>query len=247
MNTMNQMLPDRSSLSDFAGSLRSSIERNPISAALIGAGALLLLFGAKRSRQGLGDAAHAARDGARDAGQALADSTSSLAETAQETWQETRQEAWQNTRPGTLQDNWETTVQATSERLASARKRATSLLRGTQDQSQALFEQLRDLFERQPLALGVIGVAIGSAVAASLPTTRLETETLGPTSDALKRSMAERFGTTDEIAKSATDAAYEAVKEEAAKQGLTADRLKSELEDRVAGLSRAFLETERSS
>jgi hypothetical protein len=75
------------------------------------------------------------------------------------------------------------------------------------------------LFDRQPLALGAIGLAIGAAVAASLPTTRLEEDLLGETSDALR-----------DRAQAAVDTAAK----EARRQNLTPEALQSDIAETVS-------------
>ena len=47
-------------------------------------------------------------------------------------------------------------------------------------------DALADLFARQPLMLGAVGVAIGAAIAASLPVSQSENQLMGDTADAVK-------------------------------------------------------------
>ena len=50
---------------------------------------------------------------------------------------------------------------------------------------------MTDLFDRHPLALGLAGLALGMGVAASLPLTEQERETLGKARDAVGEKVAE--------------------------------------------------------
>ena len=84
--------------------------------------------------------------------------------------------------------------------------------------------QLSEALERQPLALGLVGLAIGAALAAALPPTDVENKYLGETSDALR----EEAGRQMDRATGAASAAAEKAMEEAQVQGFTMDSLKGE-------------------
>jgi hypothetical protein len=90
---------------------------------------------------------------------------------------------------------------------------------------------LGDLFQRQPLLLGAIGLGIGAGVGASLPTTDTEKQYLG---DASAEFQAKALGVANEGAQRATDiasAVATTIANEARVQGLTADTLKSTVVD----------------
>jgi hypothetical protein len=100
-----------------------------------------------------------------------------------------------------------------------------------------------DLLRRQPLALGAIGLAIGAAVASSLPTTEAEREYLGETSGVVKEKTSKIAGEKAEQATEVGKRVFEAVADEAQKQGLTQEGLKStasELSDHVTRLGGAI-------
>lgn len=90
-----------------------------------------------------------------------------------------------------------------------------------------LRSNLSELFEAQPLALGVVGLAIGAGIAAAVPPTQMEAEYLGEASDAVKEKAkqfaSEQTGRASEMAEQALNAASE----EARKQGLTTEGVKS--------------------
>jgi hypothetical protein len=78
-----------------------------------------------------------------------------------------------------------------------------------------------DTLHEQPLVLGAVGLAVGAAIGAGLPTTETEDEWMGETRDRLK-DRAERVGSEQlDKAHATARAAYEAAKEEADRQGLT--------------------------
>lgn len=80
-----------------------------------------------------------------------------------------------------------------------------------------------DLMEREPLAIGALGFAVGAAIGAGLPSTRWEDRHLGPTRDKLKddarSTIKEGTSQAGEVAAHAMDAA----KHQADREGLTGD------------------------
>ena len=86
---------------------------------------------------------------------------------------------------------------------------------------------LSRLFREQPLALGVIGAAIGAGLAAALPASPTENQLLGEASDELKAKAQEFAGTQASRAGEAAERALHAAAEEAEKQGLSPEGLKS--------------------
>lgn len=99
-----------------------------------------------------------------------------------------------------------------------------------------------EFFENQPLALGVLGLALGAGIASLLPVTDVEREYLGETSDELKaqaRALAgEKLGEAKDLASSALDE----VAREAEAQGLTTAKLGEvavDLKERVGNVATA--------
>jgi len=90
-----------------------------------------------------------------------------------------------------------------------------------------LRSNLSDLFNAQPLALGAIGLAIGAGIAAAMPTTQAEADYPGEASDAVKEKAkqfaTEQSGRATTVAKEALNAASE----EAERQGLSVEGVKS--------------------
>jgi hypothetical protein len=97
--------------------------------------------------------------------------------------------------------------------------------------SEGIRSTLSDLFQRQPLLLGAIGLGIGAGVGASLPTTDTEKQYLG---DASAEFQAKALAVANEGAQRATDVASAVattIANEARVQGLTTDTLKSTVVD----------------
>lgn len=193
---MNEPGEDRTG---FLRDLGDAAGRHPISATLIGMGALWLLSGqALRSER-----ARPIVDRASDALRPLGSGVRSGMQSVASSW-----------------EDFDTNEAA--ERIADIRS------------------SLTEIFRRQPLALGVIGLAIGAGMAAALPMTEKETELLGEASDEFKE-RAEEFATEQaEHAKDRAKRAVDAAAEEARNQGLSQEGVKSTAQDLSQKLERVF-------
>lgn len=80
---------------------------------------------------------------------------------------------------------------------------------------------LLDALDREPLVLGAIGVAVGAAIGAMLPPTRVERDYLGKASEAVRESASDLVSEGIEKARGAASDAYTAASDEADRQGLT--------------------------
>jgi hypothetical protein len=97
----------------------------------------------------------------------------------------------------------------------SAQERGYSLTRTVQ-------RDLGEIFEKQPLMLGAVGLAIGAALAAAVPTTDAENRLMGETSESLKERAKEMASEQMERAKSMGSEFVQEIGREAGAQGLTA-------------------------
>jgi hypothetical protein len=86
---------------------------------------------------------------------------------------------------------------------------------------------MTEVFRSQPLALGAVGLAIGAAMAASIPVTKTEMEYLGETSDLVKQTVTEIATEKAQDVVELGEKVGGAVAEEADKQGLSAHQVKS--------------------
>ena len=225
-------------LGEFVRDLGEAARRNPLSAALIGAGAVWLF--ASQSPRGtdlirrtgidrLPDKAREAWEGTgsslRSGAEMVRDTASGAAEAVFDRGNEVAGQAKQA-------GNW-------------FARTAAHYVDDFPDRAGNLLDDLRggmsDLFQSQPLAIGAVGLAIGAAIASSFPTTETEAEYLGETSDLVKGTVREVAGEQVERATEVGKKVADAVADEARQQDLTVDGIKAAATDlsskagRVAG------------
>jgi ElaB/YqjD/DUF883 family membrane-anchored ribosome-binding protein len=120
------------------------------------------------------------------------------------------------------------TLSSARENLSSTMTSAAEAARDTLETSRAkaaeTFQTTRASAEnmvRDNAALvGALGLAIGALIAASLPSTRAERDTLGPTSDALRKSAADAASENFEAVKKAAMTTTEQAAEKISEAGL---------------------------
>jgi len=226
---------------DFVGGLQDAIRENPVSAALIGMGVLWMFTGgskitaaaallgpaARSAAAGVGaglqasaDAATAAGGSVMSAGASVADSVRETASSAAAKVGETASKAYEAAK-GAATDSMsqgQTSVQG-----QTAAQSQTSAFDGM---GGALQENLKATFERQPLLLGAIGLAIGAGMAAAVPRTQLEADAMGETAEEVRAKVKEFASEATDKATAVAERTLEAVKGEAAVQGLTTQAAK---------------------
>ncbi len=107
--------------------------------------------------------------------------------------------------------------------------RSRGMMQGLSSRTQHAGESLWDMIDEHPLAAGLMGLALGAAVGASLPATQTEDEWFGEYRDQLAErawhegeGYMERAGNVaKEAARAGADAARDRAREEADRQGLT--------------------------
>jgi hypothetical protein len=81
--------------------------------------------------------------------------------------------------------------------------------------------QFSEVFERHPLVLGALGLALGAAIAYSFRPTETEARWVGESSDRFKRRAREMAEEQFHRARSVAERAYEAARDEAKEQGIS--------------------------
>ncbi|MEH6952658.1 hypothetical protein V4R08_15310 [Nitrobacter sp. NHB1] len=202
-------------MSSFLNNLTVSVRENPISAALIGGGALWLLIGNERLKTAANSVSAATAP--------FADIGADLRSSAPE---------FTNSPPtvpeidhGSLQHDGHTVREATSaaSEVASGAANAIkdrfgegvtyaresfSKAAETLPQKETIAKvqsSLSDLLERQPLVLGAIGLAVGVAVAGAFTASDLENEWLGELGDRVKEDLKTRAGAVSQSVREASD------------------------------------------
>ncbi|WP_245290532.1 hypothetical protein [Rhodopseudomonas sp. AAP120] len=208
---------DNSKAMPFIHDLGDAMRRNPVSTALIGMGVLWLFAGSSGAR-----ASKLARSAGLDR---VPDVASDLVESGR-----ARMHDVQDRISDSLTDVGAKAASVASvvrENSSAALERASDLGRQIPETGAELFgvakSRMTDLFEEQPLLLGAIGLAIGAGIAASLPSTSVEADLFGETSDELKAQARGLVDHASERVTAATRDAVTAAAEEARRQGLTPD------------------------
>lgn len=202
--------------------LNAAIRDNPLAAGLIGAGALWMLFG----RKGIGAAAggagfaagkvgSAAWSSGRSAAQAIGSAGSRVAASMQNAASRGIDSVASivpdlSTSDHALDNGFDPGSASRRSGPDSAMTSSAGRYAGN------LKSAVADTFERQPLLLGAVGLAIGAAIAASFATTAMESEWIGEKGAAARDKV-------KQAAKDVADRAWQAGKDEAEKQNLTAD------------------------
>ena len=215
---------------DFVSGLQEAIRQNPVSAALVGMGVLWMFAGGNRitaaaallpsaagaaatgvatGLKSSADAFGAVTEGMRSAGSRIVDGVRDTVSDATASASESASQAYDAAK-SVVSD-------ATAKVNQSANTQATT----GPGMAGVLQNNLKQTFERQPLLLGAIGLAVGAGMAAGLPPTKIETEFAGDTADRVTEQVkdfaSEQMDRVSETAKRT----FEAVKDEAATQGLT--------------------------
>jgi hypothetical protein len=169
---------------DFGQRLTEAIRDNPIPAALVGMGVLWLFMGGNRTTisQITEDSAGAlANDGslARKMGSQLADAGKKTGEALLDAGSSAASAAT---------DAAAEVMTGTTEAVSNA---AGAMHRGGTQLVNTIQRDLSDLFERQPLAVGAIGLVMGAAIGTAFSTTQVEADAFGETSHTLKKEAEE--------------------------------------------------------
>jgi hypothetical protein len=223
--------------SNFVRDLGDAARKNPLSAALIGMGVIWLFTGNRpveragnlARRSGLdripdaaGNAIDAARSTMRSGADAFGDSVASATGAIRESGADVFDNAARKGRDY---------ADTASEYVGSLPETGAELL-------DTFRSNLSEIFERQPLALGAIGLAIGAGIAAALPPSEVEADYLGEASDSLKTKAADFANEQAERVTTVAGNVMDAVSDEARKQGLTLDGAKAAAADISAKVGR---------
>lgn len=220
---------------EFARNLRSQVVANPLPMTLMSAGlAWLMLSGKGKPATGGTDtmmrAMHDARDAAADAAEASADAGRGVMEKA-------------SAAAGSIKSAASSTVNSVSETYEGMAERASRSAAAAADTARniganatATTRTVADFCRDQPLVLAGLGLAIGAALGALLPSTEAEDNIMGDVSDGIKEEAKRAASDTYDKASAVADRALDAAADEAEKQGLVPGAEPSPIPDDAATL-----------
>ena len=207
----------------FIDSVVTAARENPAAAALIGGGALWLLIGSEKlkSAASLATASRSAETGARSHRSVRSSVESTQASpTAPEMDHEGL--GLGDTLRHTSNAGFDAVSKA-ADRMKDRFDKGTSYARDNVGQLEEILpgketfkraqSSLAGLLERQPLVLGVIGLAVGAAVAGAFRASDLENEWVGEYSDSIKEDLNERAGAVAQSVGEAADTLKNEIKD----------------------------------
>jgi hypothetical protein len=163
--------------------------------------------GAQAARRGVSSAASTASDGVSTAGSSVADAASSAGSTIASGAESVRSsvaEAGSRIAEGT-----ETLTEEGRQRVIAARQKALEMRRNTARSISHGTDAAADFYDRQPLVIGALALAIGAAMGGAFPRTKTEDDLMGGQSDKLyyeaERVFEEEKSKAMEVAKAVKD------------------------------------------
>lgn len=207
-----------STRTSFMDSLVTAARENPLAAALIGGGALWLLTGDQKLKSAARSAAEAVAPVAEMGSRGMRSAASAVKQTVA---------------PPTAPEMDNDSSLGVGETFRGAKAAASDAVSGTAESIRDRFDEgvafaqeqfsklgnslpdqeaissakssLTDVLERQPLVLGVVGVAIGAAVAGAFRVSELENKYVGEVSDDVKADLNRRAGAVSQALREASD------------------------------------------
>jgi hypothetical protein len=226
--------------SDFLHDLGDAARRNPVSAVLIGAGVLWMLTGRGRALDAAGDMAR--RTGLDRIPEAAGSGFDAANSTLKSGWKSAGNAV--SSAADTLQSGASSAMERASRFGSEQADTLSGYVKSVPDSGAEIIGSVRsnlsDLFRAQPLALGALGLAIGAGIAAALPSTEVEAEYFGETSDTIKEQAEEFAAEQTARAKTLAENVVGAVSEEARNQGLTVEGAKSAAGDMSSKVKRVL-------
>lgn len=206
---------------DFSETLRnlkSQVRDNPIPLALVGAGIAWLAFGkgisSQKSYASYGQSApRAASRKTTNAGQESM--MSSVAESAK-----SAAESVAGTVSG-VAESVTNTVSGVADSLSGTADRLRhSMLTGTTHGARNLQSSFSGAMDQQPLLIAGLGLTVGAVVGAMLPASDIEKDLVGSGADRIRQTARQAVDRGMDSASRVASQAYDALKEEADRQGL---------------------------
>ena len=215
----------------FLDDLSSAVQANPVPAALIGMGALWMLMGGGRTTAAaalLASGASRAADSLAPAGETVKSGAEKIGQTVSEFASAATDAVGQAL--GSAADAATDAAGRMTSMAADAGKhlgaQSDSVRNSASGLTGSVQGNLTETFERQPLLVGVLGLAIGAAIATAFPKTRMEEDLVGDQAEAVKQKVGDFVSEQAQSVGEVATRTIDAVKEEAELQGLTPAALK---------------------
>ncbi len=241
--------------STFTRAFSNAVRENPFPALLVGTGCMLFLS----ERMGIGRRNHSDRarqfedygdreatghSVAQDGGIAASvkEKASGVAESVKEgiaSVGEKLSDASQRAREtaSDLGEGASHAVEQVKEGAHTVRERLAETAMQTGEQARHAGRQIKEkasaYMHEQPLIMTGLGLALGAAIAALLPSTRTENELMGRTADSLKRKIGDTAAQQFETAKETAGELAQKVKDVAEREGLTPSAAAAELKRKL--------------
>jgi hypothetical protein len=216
---------------NFFDDLSSAVQSNPVPAALIGMGALWMLMGGGRTTAAaafLANGASRAADSLAPAGDAVKSGAGRIGETLSDFASSATNAVGQAL--GTAGEAVTDAAGRVSSTAAEAGKQlstqSASVKHSASGFAGTVQSNLSETFERQPLLVGVLGLAIGAVIATAFPKTQIEEDMVGDQAESMKQKVGDFVSEQAQNLGDVASRTMEAVKEEAVTQGLTPAALK---------------------
>jgi len=235
--------------------LKTQVRDNPLPLALVGAGLAWLFLGGGPTTSEIRERAQDFGSNGEDGDTHSAKLHGSVFDRPLESSAESSLEAvkplseFASATYSAVTDAVSTAQDAVSDASAAAKAYATgarhTISKGSSRVGRKVQSGFLDVLSNEPLVLGALGIAVGTAIGAMLPSTDIEDANVGPYRDKLRDEAEKVVSDSVEEAKNIASSTYETVKDEADRQGLSLDG--KTIAERVADVGKAAVENVESS
>jgi hypothetical protein len=226
MDEVVNYFKDNGDSSQLIGNLKHQVRDNPLALALVGSGLAWLMMGSgPGGTAGLPSRNHLAGDGSNRRplagsntyGGLAGDSTSSASDGSGLGGSAAALGEKVSDMAGSVADSATRGLHDLRDTSSGSYAHASQASSAAVDQAKSTF---LDALDREPLVLGALGVAVGAAIGAMLPPTRLEHDYLGGASSKVREGAEDLVAEGIDKAKKVASDAYSAARDEADSQGL---------------------------